>query len=43
MPLKELAERLGSYGLDFVPLALAKAIADIDTSNGKLSPGRLLP
>lgn len=39
MPLKQLTERLGGYGLDFVQLALGKAIADIDTSNGKLSPG----
>jgi sugar phosphate isomerase/epimerase len=39
MPLKALTERLGGFGLDFVQLALAKAIADIDTTNGKLSPG----
>ncbi|MFC0213452.1 sugar phosphate isomerase/epimerase family protein [Paenibacillus chartarius] len=39
MPLKALVEQLGGYGLDFVQLALAKAIGDIDTSNGKLSPG----
>lgn len=39
LPLKELTEKLGSRGLDFVQLAPAKAIGDIDTSLGRLSPG----
>ncbi|PWW08507.1 sugar phosphate isomerase/epimerase [Paenibacillus cellulosilyticus] len=38
-PLVELAEEAGRSGIDFVQLALAKAIADIDTSTGNLSPG----
>ncbi|KWX83737.1 xylose isomerase [Paenibacillus riograndensis] len=39
MPLKELTAALQDYGIDFVQLALSKAIQDIDTSTGKLSPG----
>jgi sugar phosphate isomerase/epimerase len=39
LPLQELTERLSGYDIDFVQLALAKAIGDIDTSTGKLSPG----
>jgi sugar phosphate isomerase/epimerase len=38
-PLAQLTERLHGRGLDFVQLALSKAIGDIDTSLGKLSPG----
>ncbi|MBD3920665.1 sugar phosphate isomerase/epimerase [Paenibacillus sp. PR3] len=38
-PLAELAEEAGRSGIDFVQLALAKAIADIDTATGNLSPG----
>jgi sugar phosphate isomerase/epimerase len=39
LPLQQLTQKLGTYDLDFVQLALAKAIGDIDTSLGKLSPG----
>jgi len=39
LPLKELTEKLGSRGLDFVQLAPVKAIGDIDMSPGRLSPG----
>lgn len=38
-PLKQLTEKLGTYDLDFVQLALSKAISDIDLGPGKLSPG----
>lgn len=38
-PLAELAAEAGQSGIDFVQLALAKAIADIDTATGNLSPG----
>lgn len=36
---KELARRVSAYGLEFVQLALAKALTDFDTSLGKLNPG----
>ncbi|WP_246187985.1 sugar phosphate isomerase/epimerase family protein [Paenibacillus tengchongensis] len=39
LPLKTLTAELATYGIDFVQLALSKAIADIDLSTGKLSPG----
>ncbi|WP_274653551.1 sugar phosphate isomerase/epimerase family protein [Paenibacillus humicola] len=39
LPLEELTERLKGSGIDFVQLALSKAIADIDTGPGRLSPG----
>ncbi|WP_379153582.1 sugar phosphate isomerase/epimerase family protein [Paenibacillus sp. sgz5001063] len=39
LPLKELTAALQDYGISFVQLALSKAIQDIDTSTGKLSPG----
>lgn len=39
LPLKELTAALYGFGIDFVQLALSKAIQDIDTSTGKLSPG----
>lgn len=39
LPLKELTATLQTYNIDFVQLALSKAIQDIDTSPGKLSPG----
>lgn len=38
-PLKQLTEKLSQYDLDFVQLALSKAINDIDLGLGKLSPG----
>jgi sugar phosphate isomerase/epimerase len=38
-PLIQLTEKLSEYDLDFVQLALSKAISDIDTGLGKLSPG----
>ncbi|NQX65281.1 sugar phosphate isomerase/epimerase [Paenibacillus alba] len=38
LPLKQLTEKLSGRGVDFVQLALNKAISDIDTSIGKLSP-----
>ena len=39
LPIKQLITTLQQYNIDFVQLALSKAIQDIDTSNGKLSPG----
>ncbi|GIP36143.1 sugar phosphate isomerase/epimerase [Paenibacillus sp. J2TS4] len=39
LPLKELTAKLGEYPIDFVQLALSKAISDIDTGTGRLSPG----
>lgn len=39
LPLNQLTEKLRGRGIDFVQLALSKAISDIDTSLGKLSPG----
>ncbi|MBA2938277.1 sugar phosphate isomerase/epimerase [Paenibacillus sp. CGMCC 1.16610] len=39
LPLNQLTEKLRGRGVDFVQLALSKAISDIDTSLGKLSPG----
>lgn len=39
LPLRQLAERLRGLELDFVQLALSKAVADIDFGTGKLSPG----
>ncbi|WJH32919.1 sugar phosphate isomerase/epimerase [Paenibacillus sp. CC-CFT747] len=39
LPLKELTAKLQNRGIDFVQLALTKAIGDIDTGTGKLSPG----
>lgn len=38
-PLKELTAKLEGRGVDFVQLALSKAIADIDTGTGRLSSG----
>jgi sugar phosphate isomerase/epimerase len=38
LPLKQLTEKLSGRGVDFVQLALSKAISDIDTSLGRLSP-----
>ncbi|CAG7651382.1 hypothetical protein PAESOLCIP111_06304 [Paenibacillus solanacearum] len=35
----ELVRRVSSYGFEFVQLALAKALSDMDTSLGRLSPG----
>ncbi|MFD0692924.1 sugar phosphate isomerase/epimerase family protein [Paenibacillus sp. GCM10027628] len=39
LPLRQLTAKLSGRGIDFVQLALSKAISDIDTSHGKLSPG----
>lgn len=39
LPLKSLTATLQNYDINFVQLALSKAIQDIDTSTGKLSPG----
>lgn len=39
LPLKSLTATLQNYDIDFVQLALSKAIQNIDTSTGKLSPG----
>ncbi|WP_144941821.1 sugar phosphate isomerase/epimerase [Paenibacillus sp. 32O-W] len=39
LPLKQLTETLGAHKIDFVQLALTKAISDIDTGTGRLSPG----
>jgi sugar phosphate isomerase/epimerase len=38
-PLQQLVQKLGTYEIDFVQLALGKAIGDFDTGLGKLSPG----
>jgi sugar phosphate isomerase/epimerase len=38
-PVADLAARVAAGGFTGVQLALAKAISDIDTSTGKLSPG----
>ncbi|SDM85997.1 Sugar phosphate isomerase/epimerase [Paenibacillus sp. yr247] len=38
LPLKQLTEKLSARGIEFVQLALSKAISDIDTSLGRLSP-----
>jgi sugar phosphate isomerase/epimerase len=38
-PFRQLAERVASFGFDYVQLALSKAIEDVDFSLGKLSPG----
>ncbi|TXK70073.1 sugar phosphate isomerase/epimerase [Paenibacillus sp. N3.4] len=38
LPLQQLTAKLSGRGIDFVQLALTKAISDIDTSLGKLSP-----
>lgn len=39
LPYQELADKVGREGIDYVQLALSKAIADVDCSLGKLSPG----
>ncbi|WP_054940097.1 sugar phosphate isomerase/epimerase family protein [Paenibacillus ihuae] len=39
LPLHTLTSTLQAHDIDFVQLALTKAIQDIDTSPGKLSPG----
>lgn len=39
LPLHSLTAALQAYNISFVQLALSKAIQDIDTSTGKLSPG----
>lgn len=39
LPYKQLADKVGRQGFDYVQLALSKAIADVDCSLGKLSPG----
>ncbi|PZE21243.1 sugar phosphate isomerase/epimerase family protein [Paenibacillus xerothermodurans] len=39
LPYEQLAAKVASYGFDYVQLALSKAVADVDCSFGKLSPG----
>lgn len=39
LPYRELAAKIASHEFSYVQLALAKALADVDTSLGKLSPG----
>lgn len=39
LPYRELAAKIASYEFSYVQLALAKALADVDASLGKLSPG----
>ncbi len=39
LPYKQLAAKVAEFDFSYVQLALAKAIADVDTSLGKLSPG----
>ncbi|MBT2291179.1 sugar phosphate isomerase/epimerase [Paenibacillus albidus] len=39
LPLNELTAELQRHDISFVQLALSKAIQDLDTSTGKLSPG----
>lgn len=38
-PYQELAAKVAEFGFPYVQLALSKAIADVDCSLGKLSPG----
>lgn len=38
-PFRQLAERVASFGFEYVQLALSKAISDVDFSLGKMSPG----
>lgn len=39
LPYRALAERVAAFGFPYVQLALSKAIADVDFSLGKMSPG----
>lgn len=39
LPLEELARKVGERGFRSIQLALAKALSDIDSTTGKLSPG----
>jgi sugar phosphate isomerase/epimerase len=39
LPIEELARKIGSYGFNSIQLALAKAVSDLDSGLGKLSPG----
>jgi len=39
LPVEELAVKISKQGYSYIQLALAKAVAGIDTSLGKLSPG----
>ncbi|MDQ1909047.1 sugar phosphate isomerase/epimerase [Paenibacillus sp. GD4] len=39
LPLEQMAAKVGSFGFRSIQLALAKAIADMDSGLGKLSPG----
>ncbi|WP_219836970.1 sugar phosphate isomerase/epimerase [Paenibacillus sp. R14(2021)] len=39
LPYKHLAERVAERGVDYVQLALSKAISDVDFSLGRMSPG----
>ena len=38
-PAAELAKTVSAHGFSYVQLALAKALTDVDSANGKLSPG----
>ncbi|MBM6384823.1 MAG: sugar phosphate isomerase/epimerase [Paenibacillus sp.] len=38
-PTAQLAQTIADHGFNSVQLALAKALSDVDSSNGKLSPG----
>jgi len=39
LPYRALAERVAAFGFSYVQLALSKAVADVDFSLGKMSPG----
>jgi L-ribulose-5-phosphate 3-epimerase len=39
LPVEELAQKISSKGFSYVHLALSKAISDVDTGPGRLSPG----
>ena len=39
LPYRQLAEKAAEQGMDYVQLALSKAISDVDFSLGRLSPG----
>jgi sugar phosphate isomerase/epimerase len=38
-PCADLAKEVAAHGFSYVQLALAKALSDVDSANGKLSPG----
>ncbi|MEN1989322.1 MULTISPECIES: sugar phosphate isomerase/epimerase family protein [Paenibacillus] len=39
LPTAQLAQTVADHGFNSVQLALAKALSDVDSANGKLSPG----